>query len=294
VLRALRGGLDEFRRWNVALPRGSWIEEATALLARIVEQNSIGENDEDLRRTSAAVAWAADLYHISTCLGEESFKTIAVELSKITHGKLLASGESSVAKNYLSQFWVGALLAQAKLKPHMLAYDAPGKAKPDYVIECGSVRFVVEVKRPSNWDAARRLVDDAGDQIRKYDRPGIIIVDATDCMSSDPFQVTTNPAGVASTVREDLDRLHEQLAGHIENYSRSNKFHQVAMLVTFARYWPWVRGETLHRAAGLNFRASATPYRWSHQITALMKVVTDGLLRGVEQLTGNPPHYSHY
>jgi hypothetical protein len=185
-------------------------------------------------------------------------------------------------------------LAQAKLNPAMLAQEAPGKSKPDYLIKRGSVRFAVEAKRASHGDAALRLVDDAGDQIRKYDRPGIIIVDATDCISIDPFQVTGDSETVVAIVRADLDQLHERLVRHIENYTRSNKFHQVAMLMTFARYWPWVRGETLHRAAGLNFRASSVFYRWSRQVTALTKEVQDGVLRGVEQLTGNRPTYRYY
>ena len=276
------------------MPRGSWIEEADALLAKIAERNSIGESDEDLRRASAAVAWAVDLYHISTCLGEQPFRSIAVELSKTTHGNLLASNESCAAKNYLSQFWVGALLAQGKLNPEMLAFDAPGRPKPDYIVQCSAVRFAVEVKRPSNGDAAIRLVGDAGDQIRRYDRPGIIVVDATDCMTSDPFQVTSNPQGVVPTVRSDLEQFHQQLVRHVETYSRSNKFHQVAMLISFARYWPWIRGEALQRAAGINFRASATRYRWGHQVTGLTRRVQDGILRGVEQLTGNPPRYSYF
>jgi hypothetical protein len=292
ILRALQRGLDEFRRWGVPLPRGSWVEDAAKLLKRIAEQQWIPKIDQDLRRTSAAAAWAVDLYHISTCLGSESFRPVAIELSNITHGNLLASDESSTARTFLSQFWVGALLAQSKLKPELLAYDLPGKSKPDYLIQCGCVKLVVEVKRPSNWDAAIGLLDDAGGQIRDYDRPGIIIVDATDCMSSDPFQVTSNRAGMTFTVREELGRLHGKLERHIERYSRSNKFHQVAMFMTIARYWPWIRADNLERAAGYMMRASATTYRWSHQITSLMNVVQKSLLRGVEQLNGNPPKVS--
>lgn len=258
------------------------------MLARIVERGSVGESDEDLRRTSAAVAWAVDLYHISTCLGEQSFRSIAVELSKITHGSLLVREQNSVAKNYLSQFWIGALLAQGKLSPAMLAHEVPGKSKPDYLFQLNSVKFAAEVKRPSNWDSASRLVEDAGDQIRRFDRPGIIIVDATDCVSPDPYQVVSSAETTRSMVSEELGCHHEALVRHIETYSRSDKFHQVTMLMTYVRYWPWERGETLHRAAGITFRGNAVFYRWSHQVTELTRQVQKAIVRGVEQLTGNP------
>ena len=289
VVRALRRGLAEFKRWGVSLPRGSWIEQAEKTLTRIAERGLVGTSDDELRLASAAAAWSVDLYHISTCLGEQPFRAIAVELAKITHGRLLARNENSVAKNYLSQHWVGALLAQSKLKPEIDIRDRPGKSKPDYYIPQGNMKFAVEVKRPSNSDAAIRLVGDAGDQIRRVERPGIIVVDATDCMSPDPFQVVDDPEGVVPIVRKELESLHERIESHTEGYSRSNKYQQVAMILTYARYWPWVREDPPRRAAGIYFRASALPYRWSRQITERSKTIQDALLKGVRQLTGNEP-----
>jgi hypothetical protein len=291
VLRALQRGMEVFQRWGVVLPRGSWLGEAITRLEHVSESGSIGQTDDDLRYTSAAVAWAVDLYHISTCLGGEPSRLVAVELGKITHGRLLARGGASVAKSYLSQFWVGALLAQSKLKPSILAYEVAGRAKPDYLIECGRVKFAVEVKRPGNRDAVTRNVHLAGDQIRQFDRPGIIVIDATDCTSVDPWGVTRQGSTVRATVALELDVIHNRLARLIETYSRSNKFHQVVMLLTFARYWPWVIADRTNRDAGLAFRATAFRYRWSNQITPLTRVIQERLLRGVEQLTGNPPSY---
>jgi hypothetical protein len=238
------------------------------------------------------VAWAVDLYHISTCLGNESFRSVAVDLGKITRGRLLASGGGSGAKNHLSQFWVGALLAQSKLNPRILAYESHGKAKPDFLIEFGHVTYAVEVKRPSNC-AAVRLVNEAGDQIRRYDRPGLIIIDATDCMSADPWEVTREGPSVRARVAQELGTLQNRLARFIERYSRSNKFHQVTMLITFARYWSFVTDNGPRRDAGMNLRATAFSYRWSHQVTALNKGIQDGILRGLEQLTGNPPQHRY-
>jgi hypothetical protein len=294
VARALRRGLAEFERWGVSLPRGSWIEEAEKTLARIAERGAFGASDDELRLASAAVAWAVDLYHISTCLGEKPFRAVANELAKITHGRLLARDENSVAKNFLSQYWVGALLAQSKLKPEIDIRDQPGKPRPDYYIPRGNLKFAVEVKRPSNSDAAMRLLGDAGDQIRRIERPGLIVVDATDCMTPDPFQVVNDPAGVVPLVRSELESLHERIEAHAKSYSRSNKYQQVAMILTYARYWPWIKENPPRRAAGIYFRASALPYRWSRQITELSKGIQDALLVGIEQLTGNEPMSKYF
>ena len=140
-------------------------------------------------------------------------------------------------------------------------------------------------------DALTRNVHLAGDQIRQFNRPGIIVIDATDCTSVDPWGITREGPTVRAVVAEELGSLHGRLARLIETYSRSNKFHQVVMLLTFARYWPWVIADHPHRDAGLNFRANAFRYRWSSQITPLTRVIQERLLHGVEQLTGNPPSY---
>jgi len=294
VLLALRRGIEVFHRWGVPLPRRSWIQEAQERLERASATASLGESDEDLRYISVAVAWAVDLYHISTCLGSEPSRRVAAELSRITRGSLVDRRDASVAKNYLSQFWVGALLAQSKLKPHILAYDVHGDSKPDFVVECEGVKFAVEVKRPSKPSAALRAVHAAGDQIRDYDRPGIIIVDVTDCTTIDPWEITRERRPVRERVGEELNQMHLRLSRLIDTYTRSNKFHQVTMLMTFARYWPWIVDSNPHRDAGLNFRATSFSYRWSHQIIPLTRLIQERLLVGVEQLTGNRPSHSFY
>ncbi len=283
--------MDSFRRWGVALPVGSWLHQARTHLEQVAERNSAGSTNAELRLTSAAVAAAVDLYHISTCLGDESVRAIAVELGQITHGRLLARSEKSSARNYLSQFWVGALLAQSKLAPRVFANAVPGRSRPDFHITCGGVDFAVEIKRPRRLGSTERNLLHAGDQLRDCGRPGIIVMDATDCMSTDPWGVTRDGPSIRNTVGRELGDLHGNLRAVINGYSRSNKFSQLAMLMTFARYWPWIVDGEPRRDAGLHFRADAFSYIWSRQITDLTKRIQLSLLHGIEQLTGNRPSH---
>lgn len=291
VVRALDSAEREFRRWSITLPMGSWLQQSRSWLVRVAESGSLGTTDEELSLTSAAIAAAADFYHISTCLGNESIRTIAVELGQITHGRLLAPNGASAAKNYLSQFWVGALLAQSKLVPRILAYDTPGRSKPDFVITCDGVDFAVEVKRPRGLRSAVRNVLSAGDQLRDFGRPGIIVIDATDCMSTDPWGITRDGPRIRDTVGREVSHLHGRFRDVVNGYSRSNKFSHTAMLMTYARYWPWILDVEPRRDAGLHFLADGFSYIWSRQITDLTKSIQLRLLHGVEQLTGNRPSH---
>lgn len=127
VRRALDSGVAAFERWGIETPPGSWIQDAASWLDQVAARNSLGANDEELKRTSAAIALAVDLYHIGTCLGEEANRQVAAELASIYHGRLLGRGDSAAGKDYLTQFWVGALLAQSKLSPRLIATISPAK-----------------------------------------------------------------------------------------------------------------------------------------------------------------------
>jgi len=291
VVRALDSAEREFRRWSIVPPVGSWLQQSRSWLVQVAERGSLGTTDQELRLTSAAIAAAGDFYHISTCLGNESVRAIAVELEQITHGRLLAPSGVSAAKSYLSQFWVGALLAQSKLVPRILVYETPGRSRPDFVVTCEGVDFAVEVKRPRGLRSAARNVLSAGGQLRDCGRPSIIIIDATDCMSTDPWGVTRDGPSIRDTVALEASHLHRSFRDVVNGYSRSNKFSHVAMLMTYARYWPWILDVELRRDAGLHFFADGFAYIWSRQITDLTKTIQWRLLDGIEQLTGNRPSH---
>ena len=126
VRRALEHGVRAFRRWGIEPPPSSWVQKAANRLDEVVQRDSLGETDDELRSTSAAIALAIGLYHIGTCLGSDSNRQVAAELSAIARGRLLGRGEAAAGSDFLSQFWIGALLAQSKLQPRVIADDRPG------------------------------------------------------------------------------------------------------------------------------------------------------------------------
>jgi hypothetical protein len=295
IRRALDIALATFRRWNIEPPPGGWIQDAAAWLDRVVELNSLGETAHELARTSAASALAVDLYHIATCLGEEANTRVAAELATLARGQLMGRGGSAPGRDFLVQFWVGALLAQSKLEPHIIAYDVQGQPKPDFVINKGGTRFAIEVKRPRTPHSARRIVQDAAGQLRAFGGPGIIMIDASECMSIGPFDVICPTADAREAVRSDLRVLHRSLHDVATSYTRSGKFSHICMLLSFVRYWNWeVSSEGARRRdAGILLNANSFGYLWSRQVTHLTHEIMDSLREGIRQLTGNPPVFTY-
>jgi hypothetical protein len=287
ILRAYEMGLQKFRRWGIVLPRSGRIEETRSWLQRVVKQDSLGSSDEELSRTSSAVASAIDLYHISTCLGDQSDRSVATELRKITTGQ-----QDSTPNGYLSQFWVGALLAKSKLRTTITTVDIPGMAKPDFIVPYEGIDFIVEVKRPTNYQAAKGLLNAAGEQLRSRGLPGMLFMELTDCMSVDPFAVSRDATSVRAQVKEELNTAHKELVRFVESYSHSNKFQQLVLLFTYARFWPMTIAEDVRRDAGMHMRADGFTYLWSSQVTELVRSFLSSLQFGFKQLTGNEVRFN--
>jgi hypothetical protein len=293
VRRALDVALETFLHWNIDPPSGTWVQEAAQWLEYVTQRKSLGATDEELQRTSAAIAMVVDFYHISTSLGIEANRQVGAELARLANGRLPGPGRTAAGKDFLSQFWVGTLLAQSKLEPRIPAYDRPNQAKPDFLIERGRVSFAIEVKRPQTTHSARRAVLKAGDQLRTLYMPGIIVIDATDCLTVDPWAIHQPDSGVREQRASDIAELHNVLRSEIASYSRSSKLSEIGMLLTFARYWNWERRDdgAPVRDAGIVFHAYGFPYLWSAQVTKLTHEIQEALMMGVHQLTGNMPRF---
>ena len=295
VRRALDRAIEAFGSWGIDLRRSQWIQAAAEELEIVSNRSALPESDAELRRISSAAALVVDLYHISTCLGEEPNEIIAKELASIRGGELVGTGNSAAGKDVLTQFWIGALLAQSQLSPHIIAYDLEGKSKPDFIISKGKTRFAVEVKKPRTASSAVRAVETGARQLRQFEGPGIIVIDATECLSTDPWGVANELDDIRAITRHDLSNLQRMCCAKISPHIHPTRFSHLAMLVTFARYWNWIRDGSggVKRDAGLIFHANGFGYLWSAQITGLTKQIQESLLGGIKQLTGNPPSYEY-
>lgn len=292
VRRALDHAAATFRCWGIDLHRSTWIQAAARQLELVSKRGTLDTRHEEMQRTSRAAALVVDLYHISTCLGKEPNDHFAKELTTLLGGKLLGAGDEAPGRDLLTQFWFGALLAQSKLSPQVIAYDVDGTAKPDFLISRGKTTFAVEVKRPRSANSAERAAEKAARQLRQFEGPGIIVIDATDCLSVDAWSIASAEDEIRDVASRKLTDLHKATNARVSPHRPPVRFPSLAMLLTFARHWYWIEGEAgvFRRDAGIQFIAGGFGYLWSVQVTQLTKIIQEDFLIGFEQLTGNPPH----
>lgn len=175
------------------------------------------------------------------------------------------------------------------MKPGIDARPEAEGSRPDFFAERHTLSFVVEVKCPKNPDSAVRALSTAAKQLRDKPQPGVIFIDATYAFRLNPYANTEPGSSARDRFRDANSRLHNRLNSHADNYTRSDKFSRVAVIATFSRFWTWILTDPPERDAGLVFNVSVLPDACQGLVAEQAKGFQTALLRGIEQLTGNPP-----
>jgi hypothetical protein len=214
--------------------------EGARFLREVSTKGQFPDDEPGLRRVAHAARDAQEFAEISWVLPPQQLRPLAVDLQRAVKGQL--GDGATQAVQYQAQLWVGAMLGQSGANTGVITGDGAGK-RPDYVIIEGTLKYPVEVKRPTRQLRADSIISDAARQVSgpRY-RGGMIVVDLTDCL---------NPATAARVgqgppehrqLRTEMIRLSGELHSEIFDDQagrlRLDRQHVFA-LVTFGRaiYW---------------------------------------------------------
>ena len=187
-----------------------------------------------MKRTAHAIALTDDWNLITSSLTTNRIDQIAEELSQA-----IARGVNSrKAADIHSQFWFGAMLARAGLHP---AVPLTKARRPDFVVSADTVLIAIEVKRPSNRNAALRSLKEAASQIRDYGRPGFIAVDLSMALGVDRFvtDVYHDNRLPSDALRPIFRAMAQELSDRVGGYRQKGKWSGILGLFTFARLIAW-------------------------------------------------------
>lgn len=230
------GVLDQ---WNIRMHRSSRLRECSRVMRHIHSVGAFPTDREELIHVSHAVRDATEFIEISDALPAERLRRLAVDLQSAVAGQI-GQGASRAAQ-YQTQLWIGAMLAYSGTNVGVLI-GADGK-NPDFVVTNGTLRYAVEVKRPSRF-RARRIISEANDQISaRHYHGGAIVVDLTDCI--DPLlavSIGNDPLETDTPLKHEAMRLTRELSEEIYDYESRQMYPNRAGifgLVTTGRTIHW-------------------------------------------------------
>jgi hypothetical protein len=212
---ALASNLSEtiakFRRWDVRVLDVNRLERGRRMLEDVARNGAYPSDTSKLRLIGAALADALEFRYISHAMPEERLEILTKDLQKSVGGTLMREG-SREAYQFQTQFWVGAVIGLAGVTPII---PPPRQTKsPDYFIQNGTIYYGVEVKRPSSVAGAERALKDAARQLAAANVSGAIVIDVSDCIAPDAFELVDSPLNSTPPAWEgEFRRIAEKLEG---------------------------------------------------------------------------------
>jgi hypothetical protein len=242
-MRDLADHLDDavrlFRSWNIRVIDVSRLVESARLLRQVSTCGHFPNSGPDLMRVAHAARDAQEFAEISWVLPPQQLKPLADDLQRAVQGQLGVGATQPV--QFQTQLWVGAMLAQSGARTGVITGGA-GK-RPDYIITEGTLRYPIEVKRPTHQLRADSIISDAARQLcgPRY-HGSMIVVDLTDCLNpATAARVGNGPPEHEQLQNETIrlsGELHREIFDNKASRLRSGRQHIFA-LVTFGRaiYW---------------------------------------------------------
>jgi hypothetical protein len=231
--------VNVFDQWGIRVHRSSRLRECSRLMRHVYSMGAFPADRDELLRVSHAVRDATEFIEISDALPAERLRPLVVDLQSAVGGGI-GQGASRAAQ-YQTQMWIGAMLAYSGTNVGVVL-NAAGKS-PDFVVTNGTLRYAVEVKRPSQF-RARRIISEANDQITpRYFHGGAIVVDLTDCIDQTlSVSVGSNPYEDGTPLKREAMRLTRELSEQIYDYAGKQTYPNrtgIFGLITTGRIMYW-------------------------------------------------------
>lgn len=282
----LAGAIESLQRWDIRVAESGRLRAAEKVLRLAALAGVYPSAPEELHRIAEAIRTAQDFGQIMDTLGPERSERLAAELQRSVKGTLEGREAAREPYQFHTQFWFGAALVRAGLDP-LIPTDS--QRNPDFVLCPGTVRYGVEVKRPSSERGAFDLLRSARDQLVAAGLRGIVVMDLSDCLEEMGLRrfVPTSGQPPHEELKPAFEEFRDRLGDTVWDAERRQHrpgFSSVIGIWVLARGWRWAMDDLIRpeyfEAQGMLRFASARGNVWDHLTDEFFRRVQRGLQDG--------------
>jgi hypothetical protein len=282
----LAGAIESLQRWDIRVAESGRLRAAEKVLRQVALAGTYPSEPEELHRVAEAIRTAQDFGQIMDALGPERSERLAGELQRSVKGTLEGRETAREPYQFHTQFWFGAALIRAGLDPEV---PTDRRRNPDFVVCPGTVRYGVEVKRPSSERGAFDLLRSARDQLVAARLHGIVVMDLSDCLEDMGLRrvVPTAAQGPHEELKPAFKEFRDRLGNVVWDAERRQHrpgFSSVIGIWVLARGWRWTLDDLTRpeyfEAQGMLRFASVRGNVWYHRTDEFFRCVQGGLRDG--------------
>lgn len=186
AVAAVDFSIQRFAEWGIRLPSDSRLHQAREILAHAVATRELVPKHRGDDLGLRALELAFDYKAIAASLPPTVIASMKPDLRDSLRGPLNPSPKKRNSVQLQSQALVRAALVLAGQQPRYPSRSSTkGIKSPDLLLDCGTVSYSIEVKRPQERHNVLRNVEKAVDQIREYGLSGAVLIDATDALRNE-------------------------------------------------------------------------------------------------------------
>lgn len=282
----LAGAIESIERWDLRVAESGRLRAAEKVLRRTAEAGAYPADPKELHRIASAIRVAQDFGQIMEALGPERSERLAAELERALKGTLEGVEKEREPYRFGTQFLFGAALVRAGLEPEVPTAET---RNPDFVVCSGTLRYGVEVKRPSSQRGAVDVLSSARDQFEAAGLRGIVVVDVSDCLEEVGLQdcVPSFTVPPHEELKPAFRAMRTRLGDVVWDAARRRHrpgFSSVVGLWVLARGWRWALDDLSRpeyfEAQGMYRLASTRWNIWDHKTDEFQRRVQRALRDG--------------
>ena len=188
---------------------------------------------------SNAIRDAAEFNMIGNALEETRVEAIAQELKRALKGTSTQDESNRTPYQFQSQFFFGSIFALGGLT---LTVAGDHHGFPDFVVDNGTLRHGIEVKRPESRDGLQRALRSGADQLARLTGPGMLALDLTEVLDADPGTLLGSYDEWEAALTQRFYELEAEIDAQIRR-DIGKRFRGVSAVAFYSRGGAWAAHE---------------------------------------------------
>ena len=234
--------VQRFEQFGLRVPDTGRLRKERRLLQAIADEGEYPSSRSLLALIGNAIQDAMDFHQISRLLPAGRSDELASDLDRALRGTVEQGEPTRKPYQFQSQLWLGAMLEYAGLDPEVPRFT--GRRSPDFLINCTTSVYGVEVKRPERQTSIVKNLDSAVAQLSAAEKYGTVAIDLSDCLGASVLRRITDVAGDApyDAAHVDFLRMRDDLQARVFDQQRRQYqpgYGRVMVLLIFARGLRW-------------------------------------------------------
>ena len=234
-IRVLGEVISDFERWELRVPELGRLRRHMRVLTAVAQAGEYPSSVEDRAEVANAIRDASEFNAIAGALTDKRVEAIALELKRAMGGTGHQLERQRQPYQFQAQYFFGSIMAFSGAQ---LQVAGGGHSYPDFVVDNGTLRHGIEVKRPEGLGGVERGIRDSAKKLGLVDG-GMLVIDASELVAADQLDVVGSEVDGFVHWKERTQPSFAKAVRLVRHTHAKGGVASITASAVFARGWLW-------------------------------------------------------